>query len=56
LIIAPAASLLAFAASIAFLIWFRALLLRRVGGCTGDCLGFAAYAGQLILLLNASVW
>jgi adenosylcobinamide-GDP ribazoletransferase len=56
LIIAPAASLIAFAASIAFLIWFRALLLRRVGGSTGDCLGFAAYAGQLILLLNASVW
>lgn len=41
----------------AFLLWFRALLLRRLGGSTGDCLGFAAYAGQLILLLAATaVW
>lgn len=41
----------------AFLPWFRALLLRRLGGSTGDCLGFAAYAGQLILLLAATaVW
>ncbi len=36
-----------------FLIWFRSLLLRRLEGTTGDCLGFAAYAGQLILLLAA---
>mgnify|MGYP000244395608 CR=1 FL=1 len=34
-----------------FLIWLRGMLLRRIGGSTGDCLGFAAYAGQLILLL-----
>lgn len=38
-----------------FLIWFRGLLLRRIGGSTGDCLGFAAYSGQLILLLAATV-
>lgn len=37
-----------------FLFWFRALLLRRIGGSTGDCLGFAAYAGQLILLMAAT--
>lgn len=37
-----------------FLVWFRGLLLRRIGGSTGDCLGFAAYAGQLILLLAAT--
>jgi adenosylcobinamide-GDP ribazoletransferase len=30
-----------------FLIWLRRLLLRRLGGITGDCLGFAAYAGIL---------
>lgn len=36
-----------------FLLWFRRLLLRRLGGSTGDCLGFAAYAGQLLLLLAA---
>lgn len=34
-----------------FVIWLRGLLVRRIGGSTGDCLGFAAYAGQLILLL-----
>lgn len=37
--------------SIPFLIWLHHLLARRIGGATGDCLGFAAYAGQLILLL-----
>lgn len=37
-----------------FVLWFRALLIRRIGGSTGDCLGFAAYAGQLILLLAAA--
>lgn len=37
-----------------FLLWFRAMLSRRIGGSTGDCLGFAAYAGQLILLLAAT--
>ena len=45
----------ALVASAAFLLWFRAMLLRRLGGSTGDCLGFAAYAGQLILLLAATV-
>lgn len=34
-----------------FLIWLRGMLMRRIGGSTGDCLGFAAYLGQLILLL-----
>jgi adenosylcobinamide-GDP ribazoletransferase len=34
-----------------FLIWLRGMLMRRIGGSTGDCLGFAAYAGQLIALL-----
>lgn len=42
------------AAAAVFLIWFRALLMRRVGGATGDCLGFAAYVGQLLLLLAAT--
>ncbi|MEN2786602.1 adenosylcobinamide-GDP ribazoletransferase [Sphingomonas qilianensis] len=34
-----------------FLLWLAAFLRRRIGGSTGDCLGFAAYAGQIILLL-----
>jgi adenosylcobinamide-GDP ribazoletransferase len=50
---APLAALCAFAAGGVFLIWFKALLIRRLGGSTGDCLGFAAYAGQILLLLAA---
>jgi adenosylcobinamide-GDP ribazoletransferase len=50
----PAALLWAVTAAALFLIWFRRLLLRRIGGSTGDCLGFAAYAGQLIVLLAAT--
>jgi adenosylcobinamide-GDP ribazoletransferase len=30
--------------------------MRKIGGSTGDCLGFAAYAGQLIVLLAATAW
>ena len=30
------------------------LLMRRIGGTTGDCLGFAAYVGQVTLLLFAA--
>lgn len=51
---APLAMVYAGLAAAAFLIWFRALLIRRVGGTTGDCLGFAAYAAQLIFLLAAT--
>lgn len=50
----PLALLAALIAAGLFLLWFRQLLLRRIGGTTGDCLGFAAYAGQLILLLTAA--
>jgi adenosylcobinamide-GDP ribazoletransferase len=38
-------------AGAAFLLWFARLLHRRIGGSTGDALGFAAYAGQLTVLL-----
>jgi adenosylcobinamide-GDP ribazoletransferase len=34
-------------AIVAFVVWLRRLLLRRIGGVTGDCLGFAAYFGML---------
>jgi adenosylcobinamide-GDP ribazoletransferase len=36
-----------------FLIWFRALVITRLNGSTGDCLGFAAYSAQLIVLMAA---
>lgn len=37
-----------------FLLWLAAFLRRRIGGSTGDCLGFAAYVGQLVVLLAAA--
>ena len=39
----------------ATLFWFRSILLRRVGGTTGDFLGCSAYLTQLIVLIGASV-
>ena len=53
-LLAPLALAAAFTGGIAFNLWFRNLLVRRIGGSTGDCLGFSAYAGQLILLLAAT--
>lgn len=35
----------------AFVVWFRTLLLRRLGGVTGDCLGSSAYVGMVITTL-----
>ena len=51
---APAAMLAATGCVLLFLLWFRQALMRHLGGVTGDCLGFAVYAGQLILLLCAA--
>lgn len=34
-----------------FIVWYRAYLMRRLGGVTGDCLGFAAYAGMILTTL-----
>lgn len=50
-LLAPVAVLAGTAAALGFLLCFRGLLMRHLGGVTGDCLGFAVYAGQLILLL-----
>lgn len=47
----PLGLVAAFVGSALFLVWLYRLLVNRLGGATGDCLGFAAYAGQLILLL-----
>ena len=55
-VVNPVALLAVFLAAAAFLVWLRALLMRRIGGSTGDCLGFAAYAGQLLVLLAATAW
>lgn len=47
----PGATITALLAMAALLWWLRRFLLRRIGGSTGDCLGFAAAMGQLALLL-----
>lgn len=47
----PLSMLGATVAGAVFVLWFNRLLKLRIGGSTGDCLGFAAYAGQLIVLL-----
>jgi adenosylcobinamide-GDP ribazoletransferase len=38
----------------AFVLWLRRLVLHKLGGVTGDCLGFAVYGAQLVLLLAAA--
>lgn len=44
--------MLAAVTTTAFLaLWLRALLLRRLGGVTGDALGFGAYGAMLLTLL-----
>lgn len=37
--------------SAAFLLWYRALLLRRIGGSTGDGIGAAGYVGIVLATL-----
>lgn len=39
--------------SLIFALWFRRILMRHLGGVTGDCLGFGVYVGQLLILLAA---
>lgn len=39
-----------------FVIWFGALVRRRIGGSTGDCLGCAAYATMVLITLAFAGW
>jgi adenosylcobinamide-GDP ribazoletransferase len=32
--------------------WLKRLVMRRIGGITGDGLGFAAYAGMLVVTIG----
>ncbi|WP_235513602.1 MULTISPECIES: adenosylcobinamide-GDP ribazoletransferase [unclassified Sphingomonas] len=47
----PMAVVVALVAMAVLLAWLARFLRRRIGGSTGDCLGFAAAMGQLALLL-----
>jgi adenosylcobinamide-GDP ribazoletransferase len=50
----PLPLLISAAVGAVFLWWIARFLRDRIGGSTGDCLGFAAYMGQLSLLLAAA--
>ena len=45
------AMLLALLAAGVFIAWFRRLVRRHLGGSTGDCFGFAGYAGLVLTTL-----
>ena len=47
----PGAVVVALLTMAVMLWWMARLLTRRIGGSTGDCLGFVAAIGQLVLLL-----
>lgn len=47
----PMPLLIATGLGMVFLWWLARFLEARIGGTTGDCLGFAAYMGQVSLLL-----
>lgn len=53
-LVRPAPLLVSAAIGVTFLWWITCFLRNRIGGSTGDCLGFAAYMGQLSLLLCAA--
>jgi adenosylcobinamide-GDP ribazoletransferase len=54
--LAPAALGFAALAGLGFLGWYRALLLRRLGGSTGDAVGAAGYAGLVNTTLAFAAW
>jgi len=49
--LSPAGMAAAILAGAGFVVWFRRLLMRHLGGATGDSIGFAAYAGLLLATL-----
>lgn len=49
----PVTMLASVAVAAVFLGWIARFLRARIGGSTGDCLGFSAYMGQLTVLLLA---
>lgn len=55
MLLRPAAMAVVAVVGVLFLLWLGRFLHRRIGGSTGDCLGFAAYMGQLALLLAVVV-
>ena len=54
IVLRPMPLLISMAVGTVFLWWLARFLRSRIGGSTGDCLGFAAYLGQLSLLLAAA--
>ncbi|MGK7867737.1 adenosylcobinamide-GDP ribazoletransferase [Falsiroseomonas sp. E2-1-a20] len=54
--VSPGGVALAALAGLGFLGWYRALLLRRLGGSTGDAVGAAGYAGLAGTTLALAAW
>jgi cobalamin synthase len=56
-IISPGRLAIAGAAVVALIAWLVLYVGRRLGGMTGDCLGFLCYAAQVVvLLMSAASW
>jgi adenosylcobinamide-GDP ribazoletransferase len=52
----PFALAVAAAAGLGFFLWYRALILRRLRGSSGDAIGAAGYAGLLLTTLAFAAW
>ena len=53
----PIQSIVAVVALVPIVVWFMALVRRRLGGMTGDCLGCICYASMVVVLLaTAARW
>jgi adenosylcobinamide-GDP ribazoletransferase len=52
---APGPSAVGVALALVFAFWLTRYVRRRLGGVTGDVLGFACFGGQLLFLLGAAV-
>lgn len=54
--LSPGGMLLALLSTGAFFLWYRALLLRRLGGANGDAMGAAACVGLVLVPLAFAAW
>ena len=50
----PEAATVSLIVSMVLLIWFRRMVLLRIGGTTGDLLGCSAYLVQLVVLITST--
>lgn len=53
-ILRPVPAVIAIVALVPMVAWFRRLVLRRLGGITGDCLGCICYGAMIVVLLSTA--